>query len=70
MTRWQKEFPKLRLVGHATGYMTQFVFDSEFRRVSKLFGFNPLKPRKLQDRKPIIMRRVEQAPNLGSFLDT
>lgn len=70
MTRWQKEFPKLRLVGHATGYMTQFVFDSEFRRVSKLFGFNPLKPRKLQDRKPIIMRRVEQAPDLVLLLDS
>ena len=60
MTRWQKDFPKLRLVGHATGYMTQFMFDSEFRRVSILFGFNPLKPGKLQDRKPIVIQRVEK----------
>ena len=60
MTRWQKDFPKLRLVGHATGYMTQFMFDSDFRRVSILFGFNPLKPGKLQDRKPIVIQRVEK----------
>jgi len=62
MTRWQKEFPKLRLVGHATGYMTQFVFDYDFRRVSMLFGFNPLKPRKLKDRKPIVMQHAEKVP--------
>jgi len=61
MTRWQNDFPKLRMVGHATGYMTQFMFDSDFRSVSKLFGFNPLKPRKLQDRKPIVMKRVKKA---------
>jgi len=70
MTRWQKEFPKLRLVGHASGYMTQFVFDYDFRRVSILFGFNPLKPRKLHDRKPIVMQRVEKQPRKLSLLDT
>jgi hypothetical protein len=62
MTRWQKEFPKIRLVGHASGYMTQFVFDYDFRRVSMLFGFNPLKPRKLKDRKPIAMQHAEKVP--------
>jgi len=62
MTRWQKEFPKLRLVGHASGYMTQFVFDYDFRRVSMIFGFNPLKPRKLKDRKPIVMQHAEKVP--------
>ena len=64
MTRWQKDFPKLRMVGHATGYMTQFMFDSDFRSVSKLFGFNPLKPRKLHDRKPVVMKRVEKAEEI------
>ena len=61
MTRWQKEFPKLRMVGYATGYMAQYMFDSKFRSVSHLFGFDPLKPRKLQNRKPIVMRRFDQA---------
>ena len=70
MTRWQKDFPKLRLVGHATGYITQFMFDSDFRHVSQLFGFNPLKPRKLQDRKPVIIQRVEKAPRVASLFDT
>jgi hypothetical protein len=63
MTRWQKDFPKLRLVGHATGYMTQFMFDSNFRRVSIIFGFNPLKPGKLQNRKPIVIQRIEKITN-------
>jgi hypothetical protein len=62
MTRWQKEFPNLRLVGHASGYMTQFVFDYDFRRVAMIFGFNPLKPRKLKDRKPIVMQHAEKVP--------
>jgi hypothetical protein len=70
MTRWQKDFPKLRMVGHATGYITQFMFDSDFRRVSMLFGFDPLKPRKLQDRKPVVMQRVEKTEELASLLDS
>jgi hypothetical protein len=70
MTRWQKDFPKLRMVGHATGYITQFMFDSDFRRVSMLFGFDPLKPRKLQDRKPVVMQRVEKTGELASLLDS
>ena len=60
MTQWQKDFPKLRLVGLAFGGLTQMVFDSGFRRASKLFGFNPLKPRKLGDRKPVVIQRVER----------
>ncbi len=59
MTRWQSDFPRLRLVGHATGYITQFMFDSDFRRASKLFGFNPLEPRKLRDRKPVVIQRIK-----------
>lgn len=59
MTNWKKEFPKLRLVGHATGILTHWVFDSGFRRASSLFGFNPFKPRKLFDRKPIVIQRAE-----------
>ena len=69
MTRWQEDFPKLRLVGHATGYMTQFMFDSDFRRVSKIFGFNPLKPGKLDDRKPIVMQRVGKTPDASAWLE-
>jgi len=69
MTRWQKDFPKLRLVGHATGYMTQFMFDSDFRRASILFGFNPLKPGKLQDRKPTVIQRVETRPHASLVLE-
>jgi hypothetical protein len=59
MTRWQREFPKLRLAGHATGILTHLLFDSGFRRASSIFGFNPFKPRKLLDRKPIIIQRTE-----------
>ena len=69
MARWQEDFPKLRLVGHATGYMTQFMFDSDFRRVSILFGFNPLKPGKLQDRKPIVIQRVEKIMDASFVLE-
>jgi hypothetical protein len=58
MTRWQKEFPKFRLVGHATGVLSHVVFDSDFRRASRVFGVNPLKPRKLKHRKPVVMHRV------------
>jgi len=59
MTRWQSDFPKIRMVGHAAGMTSQWIFDSSFRQVSNLFGFDPLKPRKLDDRIPISMRRVE-----------
>ena len=69
MTRWQTDFPKLRLVGHATGYITQFMFDADFRRASIIFGFNPLKPGKLRDRKPIVMRRVANIPDAASRLE-
>lgn len=70
MTRWQKDFPKLRMLGHASGYVTQFMFDSDFRRVSKLFAFSPLKPRKLQDRKPVVIQRVETISRPGSLVDS
>ncbi|MDH3635168.1 MAG: hypothetical protein OES20_10715 [Gammaproteobacteria bacterium] len=59
MTRWQSDFPKIRMVGHAAGMTTQWIFDSNFRQVSNLFGFDPLKPHKLDDRIPINIRRVE-----------
>jgi hypothetical protein len=59
MTRWQSDFPKIRMVGHAAGMTTQWIFDSSFRQVSNLFGFDPLKPHKLDDRIPINIRRVE-----------
>jgi hypothetical protein len=61
MTRWQNDFPKGRMLGHATGMVTQWLFDTDFRQVSNLFGFDPLKPGKLDDRKPIKMRSVELA---------
>jgi len=61
MTHWQSEFPKIRLVGHAAGMASQWVFDPGFRRVSNLFGFDPLKPGKLDDRIPITIRRVDSA---------
>ena len=69
MTRWQTDFPKLRLLGHATGYMTQFMFDPDFRRASIIFGFNPLKPGNLNDRKPIVMQRVGINPDGPSRLE-
>ena len=56
---WQTEFPRLRLLGLASGMATQWLFSSEFRRVSNLFGFNPLKPGKLKDRKPATIERVD-----------
>ena len=58
MTRWQTDFPKFRMVGHATGATVQFISNQDFRRVSKLFLINPLKQRKLDDRKPIVIREV------------
>ncbi len=59
MTHWQSEFPKIRLVGHAAGMASQWVVDPGFRRVSNLFGFDPLKPGKLDDRIPVTIRRVD-----------
>ncbi|MCP4982615.1 MAG: hypothetical protein GY935_19230 [Gammaproteobacteria bacterium] len=59
MTHWQSEFPKIRLVGHAAGMTSQWLFDPSFRRVSSLFGFDPLKPNKLEDRKPVNIRRTQ-----------
>ncbi len=59
MTQWQKDFPKLRIVGHAAGALMQMIFDSGFRRASILFGFNLLKPGKPDIRKPIVIQRVE-----------
>jgi hypothetical protein len=66
MTRWQSDFPKLRLVGHATGYITQFMFDADFRRASIIFGFNPLKPGNMNDRKPMVIQRVIIKPDAAS----
>ena len=40
MTRWQSDFPKIRLVTYGTGMTTQWIFDRDFRRASNLFGFN------------------------------
>ena len=59
LTHWQTEFPRLRLVGLASGMATQWIFSNEFRQVSNLFGFNPLKPGKLKDRKPVTIKRVD-----------
>jgi hypothetical protein len=61
MTHWQSEFPKIRLVGHAAGIASQWVVDPGFRRVSNLFGFDPLKPGKLEDRIPVKIRRLDPA---------
>ena len=59
LTHWQSEFPRLRLVGLASGMAAQWLFSREFREVSNLFGFNPLKPGKLGDRKPVTIKRVD-----------
>lgn len=59
MTVWQSDFPKARMIGHATGFMTHWIFDSGLRHASSLFGFNPLKPGKFADRKPVTIKRVE-----------
>jgi hypothetical protein len=58
LTHWQSEFPRIRLAGLASGMATQWLFDSDFRRVSNVFGFDPFKPRKLKDRKAVAMKRV------------
>lgn len=60
MTRWQSDFPKMRMAGHAAGMVSQWIFDSNFRRVTNLFGFDPLKPHKLDDRLPVRMHHVDQ----------
>jgi hypothetical protein len=62
MTRWQSDFPKLRLASYGAGMVSQWLFDAEFRRVANLFGFNPLKSRNLTDRKPVTIVRVEVGP--------
>ena len=62
MTQWQSDFPKLRLATYGAGMATQWLFDAEFRRVAHLFGFNPLKPRKLDDRKSITISRIVATP--------
>jgi len=59
LTHWQSDFPRLRMAGYGLGMAAQWIFDTEFRRVSYIFGFNPLKPRKLDDRKPITLRRAD-----------
>ena len=53
MTHWQSDFPKMRMIRHASGMVGQWVFDPDFREVTSLFGFNPLKPGNLKDRKPV-----------------
>lgn len=69
MTHWQTEFPKLRLLSYGLGMASQWIFDAEFRRAANIFGFNPLKPRKLQDRKPIRIKRVELALSSSAALE-
>ncbi|MDH3386805.1 MAG: hypothetical protein OEN02_02780 [Gammaproteobacteria bacterium] len=53
MTRWQSDFPKIRLVTYGAGMVSQWLFDRDFRRAVNLFGFNPLKADRLGDRKPV-----------------
>jgi hypothetical protein len=65
MTRWQSDFPKMRIIGHAGGMLSQWVFDPEFRKVTNLFGFNPLKPGKLKDRKPVAIQTVDLAVSMN-----
>jgi hypothetical protein len=57
MTQWQKDFPKLRMIGHAGGFVSHWLFDPGLRRASSLFSINPLKPGKLGDRKPVTIHR-------------
>ena len=63
MTHWQTEFPKPRMLTYGLGMASQWIFDADFRRAANIFGFDPLKPRKLEDRKPIRIERVELAPS-------
>ena len=65
MTHWQSDFPKMRMIGHASGMVSQWVFDPDFREVTSLFGFNPLKPGKLKDRKPVEIRRARLALSMN-----
>lgn len=59
MTHWQSDFPKLRMLTYGLGMAGQWLFDADFRRASNIFGFNPLKPGKLEDRIPVRIRRIE-----------
>lgn len=61
MTHWQSDFPKMRMLTYGLGMVSQWLIDADFREVSGIFGFNPLKPGKLNDRKPVRIRRVELA---------
>jgi hypothetical protein len=61
MTHWQSDFPKVRLLTYGLGMVSQWMIDADFRQASGIFGFNPLKPGRLDDRKPIRIRRVELA---------
>ena len=61
MTRWQSDFPKLRLLTYGLGMASQWLVDADFRQASSIFGFNPLKPGKLDDRKPVRIKHVELA---------
>ena len=58
MTHWQSEFPKIRMVGYGLGMAGQWLIDDDFRLVSGIFGFNPLKPGKLEDRRPVTIKRT------------
>lgn len=61
MTHWQSDFPKVRMLTYGLGMVSQWMTDADFRQASGIFGFNPLKPGRLDDRKPIRIRRVELA---------
>jgi hypothetical protein len=39
----------------------QWLIDADFRQASGIFGFDPLKPGKLDDRKPLRIKRTELA---------
>ncbi|HKJ50281.1 MAG TPA: hypothetical protein VKB27_02205 [Gammaproteobacteria bacterium] len=58
MTHWQSDFPKLRMLTYGMGMASQWLVDADFREVSNIFGFNPLKPGKLADRKPVRIKHV------------
>jgi hypothetical protein len=61
MTHWQSDFPKMRLLTYGLGMVGQWLIDADFRQASSIFGFDPLKPGKLDDRKPVRIKRVELA---------
>jgi hypothetical protein len=50
----------MRIIGHAGGISSQWVFNPKFRKVTSLFEFNPLKPGKLKDRKPVAIQTVDE----------